>query len=126
MARAPEPAPTHTLHTWRARTRTLLAASFVATFITFQVLVPALKLAAPRRPTRFSWQMYANRGVQAVFTVVLGDGSTVRIRPRKPLHRNEVRYEEIFPPQLCRQISDARSVQVLFSARSYQSEFRCP
>ena len=124
MSGALEPALTYTPHTWLERTKEFLAAGFVVAFLTVQLLVPALKLAEPRA-ARFGWQMYSAVSHPVYFAVVMADGSIVDTHPRR-FGRNDFPYWEIIPPQLCRQIPDARSVGVSIPARARQWEVTCP
>ena len=94
-------------------TRNILAIAFFVTFLAIQIVVPVVKLTAPR-PARFGWHMWSARKRNPQFVLIMKDGgaSPVILSTYLGLSRGELDIREAMPPHLCRVVPDVASVQI--------------
>ena len=108
-------------------TRNILAVAFFVAFLAIQILVPVVKLTAPR-PARFGWHMWTARKRNPQFVLIMKDGSAspVILSTYLGLSRGELDIREAMPPHLCRVVPDVASVQIKPLDSEAPRVYSCP
>jgi hypothetical protein len=107
--------------------KNVLALTFFVAFLTIQIIVPIVKLTAPR-PSRFGWHMWAARKRNPQFILSMKDGTTspVGLSTYLGISRGELDIHEAMPAHLCRVVPAVASVQIQTLDSERPKVYPCP
>jgi hypothetical protein len=113
------------------RVRLLASGTFVAVYLSFQLIYPTLAWFRPGF-SLFTWHMYAGLEETPRFIVRFADGSTrdagVLLRRNNPvrLFGPSVDQQRFVPPHLCRLWEGAQEVRVVYPRQAREVLVPCP